>query len=130
LNEKTAGFNGLNGLNIHMVIGNIPRQREGDCFQACPYSQEGATIPGVVEEMKFLPAAGFHRRPSRSYCTAKSYYMSLLTAQVNGNVHQKNPVLMVYQMAVPRQFYQGLHHAACQVCLTETVLRMAEAHVN
>ena len=46
--KKTAGFNSP---DINMVIGNVPRQREGEYFQACPYSQEEATIACVVEEM-------------------------------------------------------------------------------
>jgi len=113
-----------------MMIGDVPRQREGEHFQACPYSQEGATIPGVVEEMKCLLSAGPRWHPFRSYHTAKLYYVSLQTAQANSNIRQKNPDLTVYHMAVPQQLYQGRGYAAHQVFPTETVLRMAEAHVS
>ena len=70
-----------------MAIGNVPRQREGEYFQACPYSQEGATNPGVVEEMKCLPTVGLRWYPSRSYRTTKPYYVSLQMAQASSNVH-------------------------------------------
>ena len=43
-----------------MVIGNVPRQQEGGYFRAFPYSQEDATIAGVVEETKHLPTVGLH----------------------------------------------------------------------
>jgi hypothetical protein len=43
---------------------------------------------------------------------------------------KKNPVPTVYHTVVPRQLYQGLCHAACQVFLTETVLQMAEADMR
>jgi hypothetical protein len=72
-----------------MTIGDVPRQWEGEYFQACPYSQEGATIPGVVEETKCPLLAGPHWHPFRSYHTAKFYYVSLQTVQANSNIHQK-----------------------------------------